>query len=337
MKTKHFKILGSAALSLLCATFSHGQSVSTTPVGYVTQTISAGTGTGRVFTPISLPLYAPSSAADATGAISGVTATGVTVSGANFGNLSDAASPYAIRLTSGTSEGANLFISANTSDTLTFNFTLSSVDSTASISVGDTYELIEVDTLNSLFGGPADGVIFSAAAQADADVVYVFSGGAWLSYFHNGNNWVRKSGRSTIISDDLPLTSDTAVLFSRISDTSTSYVLTGTVPSTSSVLKLNGSGLSYLANNTPTSITLANLALQSAAGFEVGATGDSIYIYTNGSWLKYNYDGTNWIRKSGRSTIVSNDVEIPAGSGFVFSKANAGSDSSSTLSLQYSL
>ena len=337
MKTKHFKLLGCAALSIMCSMVSHAQSVSTTPVGYVTQTISAGTGTGRVFTPISLPLYSPSAVADASGSISSVSATGVTVSGASFASLSDSASPYALRVTSGTLEGANLFISSNTADTLTFNFSLSSVDSTTGISAGDTYELVEIDTLNSLFGGPSDGVIFSAASQADADVVYVFSGGAWLSYFHNGNNWVRKSGRSTIISDDLPLTSDTAVLFSRISATSTSYVLTGTVPSTSSILKLNGSGLSYLANNTPTSITLSNLALQGASGFEVGATGDSIYIYTNGSWLKYNFDGTNWIRKSGRSTIISNDVEIPAGSGFVFSKATAGSDSSSSLSLQYSL
>jgi len=337
MKTKHFKFLGLATVSIMCALVSHAQSISSTPVGYVTQTISAGTGTGRVFTPISLPLYSPATVSNASGSIASVTATGATISGASFGDLADAASPYSLRVTSGTLEGANLFISSNTSDTLTFNFALSSVSSTTGLSAGDTYELVAVDTLNSLFGGPSDGVIFSAASQSDADVVYVFSGGAWLSYFHNGSNWVRKSGRSTIVSNDLPLTSDTAVLFSRIDATSTSYVLTGTVPSTSSVLKLNGSGLSYLANNTPSAISLANLALQNAAGFENGASGDSIFIYTNGSWLKYNHDGTNWIRKSGRSTIVSNDVEIPAGGGFVFSKANAGSEATSSLDLQYSL
>jgi uncharacterized protein (TIGR02597 family) len=337
MKSNTLKLLGCVALSFIFAIASHAQSVSSTPVGYVTQTINAGTGSGRVFTPISLPLYSPTTISNASGSISSVTATGVTISGASFGNLADATSPYSLRVTSGSLTGANLFISSNTSDTLTFNFSQSSVSSTSGLTADDTYELVEVDTLNSLFGGPSDGVIFSGATQVEADVVYVFSGGAWLSYFHNGSNWVRKSGRSTIISDDLPLTSDTAVLFSRISDTSTSYVLTGTVPSTPSVLKLNGSGLSYLANNTPTSITLANLSLQTAAGFENGATGDSIYIYTNGSWLKYNYDGTDWIRKSGRSTIISNDVEIPSGSGFVFSKSNSGNEASSTLSLQYSL
>ena len=337
MKTKTLKLLGCALLSGLFAFVSQAQSVSSTPVGYVTQTINAGTGTGRVFTPISLPLYSPASVSDASGSITSVSATGVTISGASFGNLADAASPYSLRVTSGTLEGANLFISANTADTLTFNLAQSSVSTTSGLTAGDTYEIVEVDTLNSLFGGPSDGVIFSAADQTNADIVYILSGGAWLAHYHNGSNWVRKSGRSTIISDDLALTSDTAILFSRLNNTSTSYVLTGTVPSTDSTLKLNANGFSFLSNNTPADITLGNLALQSAPGFEVGATGDSIYLYTGGSWLKYNFDGTNWIRKSGRSTLISNDVVIPAGSGFLFGKASAGSESSASLSLQYTL
>tara|TARA_B100001093_G_C26822611_1_gene1012554 strand:- start:1120 stop:2133 length:1014 start_codon:yes stop_codon:yes gene_type:complete len=337
MKSKPFKFIGFVALSCLFAFVSQAQSVSSTPVGYVTQTISAGTGTGRVFTPIALPLYSPSSVANATGAIGSVSATGFTVTGASFPSLSDAATPYAVRITSGTLAGVNLHISANTADSITVDFSLSSVSSTSGLVADDTYEIIEVDTLNSLLGGPADEVIFSAATQADADVVYVFSGGAWLSYFHNGTNWVRKSGRSTIISDDLPLTADRAILFSRISASSTSYILTGTVPSTNSTLKLNGSGLSYLANNTPTDITLANLGLEAVTGFENGATGDSIYLYTNGSWLKYNFDGTNWIRKSGRSTIISNDIVIPSGTGFVFSKNGSASEASASLDLQYTL
>ena len=337
MKTKTLKLLGCAVLSGLFAFVSQAQSVSSTPVGYVTQTINAGSGTGRVFTPISLPLYSPASFNNASGSIASVSSTGVTISGASFGNLADSTSPYSLRVTSGTLEGSNLFISANTADTLTFDFANSSVSSTSGLISGDTYEIVEVDTLSSLFGGPSDGVIFSAAAQADADIVYILSGGAWLAHYHNGNNWVRKAGRSTILSDDLALTSDTAVLFSRLSTTSTSYVLTGTVPSTDTILKLNANGFTFLSNNTPADITLGNLALQSASGFEVGATGDSIYLYTGGSWLKYNYDGTNWIRKSGRSTLISNDVTIPAGSGFLFGKANAGSESSGSLSLKYTL
>ena len=40
MKTKHFKLLGCVALSIMCAMVSHAQSVSSTPVGYVTLTIN---------------------------------------------------------------------------------------------------------------------------------------------------------------------------------------------------------------------------------------------------------------------------------------------------------
>ena len=51
MKTKHFKILGCAALSIMCAMVSHAQSVSSTPVGYVTLTIN-----GNGYTALSNPL-----------------------------------------------------------------------------------------------------------------------------------------------------------------------------------------------------------------------------------------------------------------------------------------
>jgi len=196
-----------------------------------------------------------------------------------------------------------------------------------------------VDTLLSLFGTPADGVLFGAASQSDADVVYILTNGAWLAYYHNNTNWVRKSGRNTIVSDDLPITPDTAILLSRLSASSTSYILTGTVPSDDSVLNINGTGLSFLANNTPADITLGNLGLQNASGFNEGsaATSDAIYIYTSGAWLKYSFDGTNWVRKSGRNTIVSNDVSIASGSGFIFSKGTSGDATNSSLTLQYTL
>ena len=67
MKTKHFKLLGCAALSLMCAMVSNAQSVSSTPVGYVTQSIKAGTGVARSFSTFALPLYSPESSGQITG------------------------------------------------------------------------------------------------------------------------------------------------------------------------------------------------------------------------------------------------------------------------------
>ena len=50
-QTKHFKIIGCAVLSLICALSSNAQSVSSTPVGYVTLTIN-----GNGYTALSNPL-----------------------------------------------------------------------------------------------------------------------------------------------------------------------------------------------------------------------------------------------------------------------------------------
>ena len=345
MNSKTFKFLGCVALSFIFAIASHAQSVSSTPVGYVTQTISGSTG-GRSLSLISLPLYSPATVSNSTGTVSAVTSTGFSVSGASFATLSDVASPYAVRMTSGNAEGANFLISANTADTLTFDLSSSSMGNTNSIAIGDSYELVEIDTLSSLFGDPSDGVVFGAASQSspdvDADIIYIYASGAWKTYFHNGTNWVTRQGRSYTNQDNYPLTSDTTLLFSRINSSSTSYVLTGTVPSTNSILKINAAGISFLANNTPSDITLSQLNLNSLSDFANGTSGvddsaDSIYLYNAGAWKRYQFNGTNWITRQGRGTTNSDDIVLSAGSAFLFAKANAGSEQNAVLNLQYTL
>lgn len=324
MKTKPFKLLGCAALSCLFAFVSQAQSVSSTPVGYVTQTINAGTGNGRVLTGFALPLYSPVSS----GTVSTTTATTVTDDTASFADLSQAAAPNSVKITSGSLEGMLFPITSNTATEITVSGDLSG------LVAADTFEVVAVDTLSSLFGGPSDGVIYAGSKDV-ADIVWVLtSTGTWSKYYNNGTNWVRDA-RGNPNSDNLAIQPDSGILIQRINAASTDFVLTGTVPTTQSVIGLSSSGLSVWSNTFPTDITLSETNIQNA--FEFSST-DLVYSLTaTGTWTKYFHDGTNW-RRQARGNPLSDDAVIASGTALLISKASAGTtDSTVTTALPYSL
>lgn len=324
MKTKTFKLLGCAVLSGLFAFVSQAQSVSSTPVGYVTQTINAGTGNGRVLTAFALPLYSPS----VNGSVSSSSSNSVTDDSASFGDLSQAASPHSLKVVSGALTGKYFPITSNTSTTLTVTGDLSGLTS------GDSFEVVEVDTLSSLFGTPSDGVIYGGA-KADADLIWVLSStGTWSKYYHTGSAWVRDA-RGNPNSDNLAIEPDSGILIQRINTNSSDFVLTGTVPSTQSVIGLNSSGLSVWANTFPVDVTLSDTNIQNAAEF---TSNDIVYsLSATGTWNKYFHDGTNW-RRQARGNPLSDDAVIASGSALLISKAaTATADTSVSTALPYSL
>ena len=324
MKTKHFKLLGCSALALLCTLSSQAQSVSSTPVGYVTQTINAGTGVGRVLTAFALPLYSPSSS----GSVSASTSNSITDDSASFGDLSQSSAPYSVKVTSGTLSGQFFPITSNTATSVTVSGDLTGLTAT------DSFEIVAVDTLSTLFGTPADGVIYGGA-KADADLIWVLSStGTWSKYYHTGTAWVRDA-RGNPNSDNLAIQPDSGILIQRINANSSDFVLTGTVPSTQSVISLNSSGLSVWSNTFPTDITLSETNIQNAAEF---TSSDIVYsLSATGTWNKYFYDGTNW-RRQARGNPLSDDAVIASGTALLISKASASStDSAVVTSMPYSL
>ena len=246
MKTKHFKLLSCAFLSIACAAFSHAQSVSSTPVGYVTQTINAGTGTARLFTTFALPLYSPTASAT----VSSVSSNEITSDSASFGDLSQAASPNSVKVTSGSLQGKYFPITANTATSVTVSGDLSG------LAADDTYEIVAVDTLSSLFGTPDDGVIVGGT-KSDADIIWVLtSAGTWANYYYNTGSsaWVRDA-RGNPNSDNLAIQPDSGILIQRLSSQATSFVVTGTVPSVQNVATVNAAGFSVWGQTFPTDVT----------------------------------------------------------------------------------
>lgn len=350
MKTslKTISLLASAALF----TLNSLSAVETVPVGYSTWNIAAGTGTARTFTTLSLPLYQPSNSTDgvSSGVITGLTSSTLTVSGANWtaGELSQAGSPFCLRITreGAAAEGWTLLVSTsspNTSDTLTVDLASSGVSDLAAlgIEVGtDTFELIECDTLSSLFGEPTEGGIVGGD-YASADNVWLFVGGSWRKFYYNDtlSRWTRFFPGNPDASNQVVLP-DSGILYSRLAATSSELVISGTVPSTDRIVSINQSGLSVIGSSWPVDVTLAQSNISSipewvsSSDFNVA---DIVWVLNAGSWRKYYHDGTDWRRRF-PGTPVANDVVIESGSAVLIQKT-AASTSNSALSqaLPYTL
>jgi hypothetical protein len=317
-----------AAALLAAAPFASAQNATTDPVGFVTVNITAGTGLVKTVSLISAPLL---EAATVNGAVSGVL-TGVTANtlsnsaaGWTSGQLSQAATPYLIQLTSGNASGQMFLVSTtvnNTSDTIT----ISAADQLAfsdlvsiGVAPGDSYKLWRCETLLSFLGTPADGVQGGSSA-ATADTVSLCLNGSVNEYFYNTSNskWVINN-RSLTDSDLVPIRPDAGIRYARLSNTPLSLTVPGNVPTTSRKVEIKNSGPTYLSQFWPVNSTLSSLNLQNLSNWTSGATAataDTVIIYSNGSFATYFYNGTNWVIND-RSLTPSNDVVIPLGASVI--------------------
>ena len=164
-----------------------GQTATTRPVGFVSVQLDANKKAA-----ISIPLE---QAPVFTGTVTGVSATQITDSSANFGSF--AGSCYCQMIT-GNATGRNFSISSNTATVLQLatgggSFLLpvdSSSSNTANVTVGDRYRIVPMFTLAGLFGSSsADCVLKTGKNPNVADVISVYADGTLSGYYNNGTNW----------------------------------------------------------------------------------------------------------------------------------------------------
>lgn len=316
------------------------QSATSFPMGGLTVTINAGTVAAPVSTSFALPLYDPPLAVGAgVGRIASLTATTLTCTGAGWtsGALATAAFPYAFRITSGNAAGATFYVTANTADTLTTSNVDLSTLGIATGASGDTFRLIPVDTLNTLFGS---NTLLGGTSPTDADIVYVGSN-AQSAYYYNTSlsRWVRTTGPTTD-RGNIPIPLDSGLLVTRKS-TALTLRFTGRVPEVRFSLTVANSGTTYTHTGFPTDVTLGALSLQTALpGWTSGAAAASADILTVGltaAASSYFYNGTNWQRTTGPATN-RDSIVITAGTPImIFKRGVASGTSSFTRALPYAL
>jgi hypothetical protein len=344
-----------AILALALATLSvsnlsaQNATVTTVPVGAVGVTIAAGTGTSRALSTVSFPLVEQAViSGKATGIITGVTASTLSNSTAGWtaGQLSTAAAPCLIQITSGSASGRTFLVSTTTASTAT-TVTLDAEEAglvdltTLGISAGvDTYRVLACDTLSSIFGTPTStGVLGAATNQsANGDIVLILNSGSYRSYYYNttSSQWARVGPNTA--SNNVAIRPDAMVIYNRLKNTALGLTLTGEVPSVARKAIVKKSGLTVLANGWPAGLTLATSGIQNSTGWTKATptTSDTVQLLIGTSYQRFYHNGTNW-RRVGPNTI-SDNIAIPVGSGVIISKlgSTAGSIALSQA-LPYSL
>ncbi len=311
------------------------------PFGYVKINITAGTGSTKKTTLVSIPLLEEASiTGNATGRITGVTATTISASGAGWGagELSAEATPYLLEITSGTAKGRMLLIStteanANTADTVTITpeeatrvGDLTNLGIVTGAENGDTYRIRPVDTLSSFFGTPESTLIQGGTSASTADTITIVVNGSSATYYYNtGANPPRWSRVSLGSPDDsnVPIPPYAGVQYARLGDTPLEFIVTGKVPSGDREVSIKNSGVTLLAPYWPVNQTLSDLAIQNIPNWSSGASAgaaDTVVLTTStGSVNTFFHDGSNWRRVSLGSPLA-NTNEVPVGASIMINK-----------------
>ena len=295
----------------------------TTPVGFITKSIAAAADAANPtnFT-FSIPLYAT---ADFTSAV-------VSVDSANQFTMSSAAwtagqfttSPHLVRVKTGTNVGRIFLISANTTNQLTVILPATVPTLVGLLAVNDSCEILPANTLATVFGPTATGLLTGASAGV-ADNVLLWNGVTWDTFYNNGTNW-KKSGNLSN-QNNVVIYPDDGLFISHKGLSATSLTIMGTVPSTTELSELDGSaGATFLGNRFPVDTTLLSLGLQTTPNWTNGASAgvaDNVLLWNGTTWDVYYYNGTNW-KKSG-SLANQNTTVIPTSTAPFITRKDAGS------------
>ena len=192
----------------------------------------------------------------------------------------------------------------------------------------DTFEIIECDTLASLFGEPVAGGIVGGATQDTADVVFLFVNGSWSRFYYDTDlsNWKKVSFFDNDASNQV-LLPDAGMLYSRLSATTSEFVITGTVPSTDREVSINAAGATFLGNSWPTDVRLDETGIENIAEWNSTtsrSSADKVFVLTDTGWKRYFHDGSNWKEVSFFEPL-SDGVMIPSGSAVLIVKSSAAS------------
>ena len=314
------------------------------PFGYVKINITAGTGTSKKTTLLSVPLLEDASiTGSATGRITALGSNSITAASAGWapGQLSAAATPHLIEITSGALSGRMFLISTttpNTADTVTID----SVESTRASDLrnlqievgaetGNTFRIRPVDTLSSFFGTPETTLIQGGTSAASADTITLVVNGSAATYFYNTgvtpNRWSRVAFGNPD-ANNTPLPPHAGLQYARLANTPLEFIVTGRVPSGSRQVAIRNSGPTILAPYWPVSQTLAELSLQSFDQWRKGssaATADTIVVSQAGAVSTFFHDGTNW-RRVAFGNPVANTNLIPVGASLLLNKKGSATD-----------
>jgi hypothetical protein len=333
------KPLGFTVLALLMtgASVTNAEVVYSLPVGGEILTIDGGSKAAPVTSPFALTLVDRASASGNTlGLLSTVTANSVHVASAGWtaAALAHPDYPYDLQILSGAGTGARIAVIANTTDTIQ----VSGRDLVAlGVVVGDLFQLVPVDTLDSLFG---PDTFKGGSTPAEADIINLGESDR-VSYFYDTTNgqWRRTDGITTN-RGNTRIPPNGMVAVSRKAGAFT-LALIGAVPIAQTNVPVSDQGATFTHTGFPTNISLGALAIQSRLSGWIShveaAQADVLSVAVGASWVSYFHNGSNWQRAPGGA--ASRDaIIIPAGTPIrILRRGLANGSSALVLPLPYTL
>lgn len=286
----------------------------TVPIGYMRIPLAGGTLGAPALSVLSIPMDDPTPPPIGVraGRIDAFTADSLICNAGGWtSNLANPTAPWMVRITRGAGAGKTAEIAANTATTLTLRgVTVTSLGVAAGV---DTFELVPVDTLWSLFG--AD-ILTGGASAAAADQVQVRSGATWLAYYFDTTLgfWRRTIGPATN-ANNVRIAPQSGVQVLRRGP-ALSLTFTGRAPSLPYVVSVNNSSGTVIHTGFPVDTTLGALALHTLLpgwrSTALASTADVVSLFEGGTWTNFFHNGSQWRPVSG-AAADSAARPIPAG------------------------
>jgi len=331
MKTHAPLLLAISALIFSQAANAQPVEAKTVPVGVVSVTIGGSLdGIAYNQTQIAVPLHeTPVISGASSGRITGVGASTVSSVGAGWVNNAFAVvgDPYFIHIKSGAAEGRLLQIMTNTDTSVSLNtagLDLTTLAITANPNTGDKFEIVQGETLLSLFGTPADGVVGGttaqfAANQTDRVLANDANGNLLVYYFDTTAAQWRRLGSGANQGNLIVISPKSGVSYLRIGTAALQFQFTGKVPDSISQRQLSRSGSTVVSHYFPIDTALSSLGLQLLPSWrklgDVGValnTTDRVVVKTPTGLISYYYDPSTPSWKRVGSGANQNPI-IPAG------------------------
>jgi uncharacterized protein (TIGR02597 family) len=350
MRLKSTLLTLAAAAVLAALPLANAQNVTATtdPVGFVTTNITASSDGVNFATTFVSPVLLQASSVNGTtsGTLSGATSTTVSVASAGWTTDQLSSSQAYFMLKSGNATGTMLRVSTNTADTATIDAL--GADLTAlGVASGDSFQLIEGDTVLTMFGTPSNGVIGGnstkySSSQTDRVVIRDISGNLRTLYYNtDSSKWLRSGSSSD--QGSIPISPYAGVYYSRIATTPLSIVTTGSVPTQSIKLLVPATGSAFFARVFPTEGTLSGLGFQNLSGWtntsQSGITTSNVdrvvTVDASGTLRSFYYTGTQW-RRAGSSSDQSSTT-IPVSGAVYTVRQSSGTTQPLAVTIPYSL
>ncbi len=288
---------------------------SSDPVGYVTTSIAPSpNGVAFTTTPVSTIMLQVSSVSGVTnGQITALSSNTVTVASAGWATNQLSSSQAYLLVKGGELEGLLLRIISNTADTAVLD-TMGINLSVAGLQVGNTFQLVQGDTLLSMFGTAEEGVVGGSlqdfnAGKTDRVTLRDTTGVARTYYFNTDEHQWRRPG-SPADQGNVQISPYAGVFYARIGQTPLNYISTGVVPTSPVKIILPASGITFVGRVYPTEGKISDFGFDTLPDWKKsnlhGTQAADRITTTDASGVvrSYFHDGSQW-RRPGSSAAQS--------------------------------